>query len=75
MVICSELYQDARSAKYKKQYTLSKVVSKFLRLPYHLSDVRSKGCASRVDRYSSVVIVKLDALPVSPKGGIAHGYF
>lgn len=26
-----------------------------------------------MDRYSSVVIVKLDALPLSPKGGIAHG--
>jgi len=57
----------------KKQYTLPKFVSNFLLLPYRLSDVRSKGCASRVDRYSSVVIVKLDALSVSPKSDIAHG--
>lgn len=49
-----------------KKHSLSKVVSKFLRLPYLLSDVRSKECASRVHRYSSVVILELDALPVSP---------
>jgi hypothetical protein len=58
--------EHRNEAIVSNNYTLCKVVSDFLRSPYHPSDVRSKECASRLLRCLSVVILELDALPVSP---------